>query len=102
MNRAQQALRRLISASSCWAHGALPAQQPLLVHHSLRCFTNKPENAVYSGPLAQHPERVTLRTILDKHRRGQRISMVTAYDYPSAVHVREHMCAVCQLQNTSH
>lgn len=50
-----------------------------------RSFTNKPEHTVYSGPSAQ--SRITLKTIAEKHKRGERISMVTAYDYPSAVHV---------------
>ena len=40
-----------------------------------------------SGPSAPSPKRVTLRTLRDKYRRGEPISMVTAYDYPSAVHV---------------
>lgn len=66
---------------------AATAHHPLPDHPTLRAFTNKPENTVYSGPLAQNPQRVTLKTIADKYTRGERISMVTAYDYPSAVHV---------------
>ena len=41
-----------------------------------------------SGPSSPSPKRVTLRTLRDKYVRGEPISMVTAYDYPSAVHVR--------------
>ncbi|GAB4817262.1 hypothetical protein N2152v2_004308 [Parachlorella kessleri] len=54
-----------------------------------RCHSIKPENTVYSGPSAPSPKRVTLRTLRDKYQRGEPISMVTAYDYPSAVHVDE-------------
>lgn len=54
-----------------------------------RCMSNVPENAVYSGPAAPLPKRVTLRTLRDKYLKGIPISMVTAYDYPSAVHVDE-------------
>lgn len=48
----------------------------------------KPEDTVYSGPSAASPRRVTLRTLRKKYEAGTPISMVTAYDYPSAVHVR--------------
>jgi hypothetical protein len=45
-----------------------------------------PEATVYSGP--QSPRKaVTLRTLRSKYEKGQPITMVTAYDYPSAVHV---------------
>ena len=33
------------------------------------------------------PRKVTTLSIASKKRRGQKITMVTAYDYPSAVHV---------------
>lgn len=52
-----------------------------------RSLSNKPENTVYGGPSASVPKRVTLRTLRDKYVNGVPISMVTAYDYPSAVHV---------------
>jgi hypothetical protein len=45
-----------------------------------------PEVTVYTGP--QSPRKaVTLRTLRAKYEKGQPITMVTAYDYPSAVHV---------------
>lgn len=47
----------------------------------------QPENAVYGGPSAPLPTRVTLRTLRKKYEQGQPLSMLTAYDYPSAVHV---------------
>lgn len=46
-----------------------------------------PEIAVYSGPKPPTPRAVTLRTLRAKYERGDPITMVTAYDYPSAVHV---------------
>ncbi|KAI3743954.1 hypothetical protein L1987_57026 [Smallanthus sonchifolius] len=54
----------------------------------VRYMSNLPENTVYGGPKPQNPDqRVTLTTIRQKHRRGEMITMVTAYDYPSAVHL---------------
>ena len=43
---------------------------------------------MYSGPKSPGPQRVTLRTLREKYARGEPLTMVTAYDYPSAVHVR--------------
>lgn len=54
----------------------------------LRCMSNIPENTVYGGPKFQSPnQRVTLATLRQKHRRRNPITVVTAYDYPSAVHL---------------
>ncbi|KFM28073.1 3-methyl-2-oxobutanoate hydroxymethyltransferase [Auxenochlorella protothecoides] len=52
-----------------------------------RCHSSKPADTVYSGPVAPSPSRVTLRTLRRMHARGDPFTMVTAYDYPSAVHV---------------
>jgi hypothetical protein len=46
-----------------------------------------PEDTVYSGPQSPGPKRVTLRVIKSKYAKGEPLSVVTAYDYPSAVHV---------------
>lgn len=54
-----------------------------------RALSNQPEHAIYSGPKAAPAKRVTLRTLRDKYLKGIPLSMVTAYDYPSAVHVDE-------------
>ena len=59
----------------------MPAQE------QQRGFSNQPEHTVYSGPKAPGPQRVTLRTLRGKYARGEPLTMVTAYDYPSAVHV---------------
>lgn len=54
-----------------------------------RMLSNLPEATVYTGPQPQDAtKRVTLRTIRQKYAKGEPLSMVTAYDYPSAVHVR--------------
>lgn len=57
------------------------------LNSAIRNFSNQPVDTVYSGPKAPLPRRVTLRTIREKYIEGTPISMVTAYDYPSAVHV---------------
>ena len=65
---------------------------------SWRLLSSAPETttAVYGGGAKARPpqdhqpaaaRRVTLATLRGKHRRGEPISMVTAYDYSSAVHV---------------
>ncbi|CAO2161646.1 unnamed protein product [Urochloa humidicola] len=61
---------------------------------SWRLLSHAPETAVYGGGAARPgqeavaPARpVTLATLRGKHRRGEPITMVTAYDYSSAVHV---------------
>jgi 3-methyl-2-oxobutanoate hydroxymethyltransferase len=56
-------------------------------HGSLRKYSNVPEDLVYSGPKAPAPTRVTLRTLQQKYQKGIPLTMITAYDYPSAVHV---------------
>ena len=62
-----------------------------------REFSNQPENAVYGGPSSPSPKRVTLRTLRGMYDRKEPISMVTAYDYPSAVHVgRCTPCCTCR------
>ncbi|KAI3719489.1 hypothetical protein L6452_20389 [Arctium lappa] len=54
----------------------------------VRSMSNVPENTVYGGPKPQNPDqRVTLTSLRTKHRKGEAITMVTAYDYPSAVHL---------------
>ncbi|KAI4328840.1 hypothetical protein L6164_021165 [Bauhinia variegata] len=61
-----------------------------------RCMNNVPENTVYSGPVTHSPsQRVTLTHLRQKHRNGEPITMVTAYDYPSAVHLDMAGIDVC-------
>lgn len=45
-----------------------------------------PTSSVYSGP-SPPAKRVTLRMLRNKYKQEEPITMVTAYDYPSAVHV---------------
>lgn len=55
---------------------------------SIRQLSNLPETTVYGGPSPQLPaKRVTLRHLSSKFVKKEPITMVTAYDYPSAVHV---------------
>ncbi|QHO51934.1 hypothetical protein HN51_021023 [Arachis hypogaea] len=54
----------------------------------IRFMSNVPENTVYSGPTPQTAnQRTTLMQLRQKHRNSKPITMVTAYDYPSAVHL---------------
>ncbi|XP_030545558.1 3-methyl-2-oxobutanoate hydroxymethyltransferase 2, mitochondrial-like [Rhodamnia argentea] len=62
----------------------------------LRCMSNVPEDTVYGGPKPQSPaQRVTLTSLRQKHRKGEPITVVTAYDYPSAVHLDMAGIDVC-------
>jgi len=44
-------------------------------------------SAAPKKPPAKRPKKVTVLSLVHKKRRGQKITMVTAYDYPSALHV---------------
>ena len=62
----------------------------------LRALASQPEGVVYSGPQAPPSSRVTLQSLTKKYAAQEPITMVTAYDYPSAVHVRpEHDLYTC-------
>ncbi|KAL2490320.1 3-methyl-2-oxobutanoate hydroxymethyltransferase 1 [Abeliophyllum distichum] len=62
----------------------------------LRCMSNVPENTVYGGPKPQNPShRVTLTHLRQKHKKNEPITMVTAYDYPSAVHLDTAGIDIC-------
>ncbi|KAK7349479.1 hypothetical protein VNO77_06877 [Canavalia gladiata] len=64
---------------------------PLFRH--IVCISNVPgiENKVYSGPMSPDPARkkVTLTQLSQMYRKSKPITMTTAYDYPSAMHVDE-------------
>ena len=61
-----------------------------------RLMSNVPENTVYGGPKPQNPnQRVTLTQLRQKHRKGEPITVVTGYDYPSAVHIDTAGIDVC-------
>ncbi|CAO2205097.1 unnamed protein product [Urochloa humidicola] len=74
-----------------------PLRQSFRQLPSWRLLSHAPETAVYGGggaaqqgqgEAAPPPARpVTLATLRGKYRRGEPITMVTAYDYSSAVHV---------------
>ncbi|GFP91477.1 3-methyl-2-oxobutanoate hydroxymethyltransferase 2 mitochondrial [Phtheirospermum japonicum] len=59
-------------------------------------MSNVPENTVYGGPKPQnHSQRVTLTHLRQKHRKGEPITLVTAYDYPSATHLDTTGIDIC-------
>ncbi|XP_059651098.1 3-methyl-2-oxobutanoate hydroxymethyltransferase 1, mitochondrial-like [Cornus florida] len=61
-----------------------------------KCMSNVPENTVYGGPKPQNPnQRVTLTNLRQKHRKGEPITVMTAYDYSSAVHLDTAGIDVC-------
>ncbi|KAL3515516.1 hypothetical protein ACH5RR_022418 [Cinchona calisaya] len=62
----------------------------------ITCLSNVPENTVYGGPKPQNPnQRVTLMNLRQKHKKGVPITMVTAYDYPSAVQLDTAGIDIC-------
>ena len=72
----------MLRAAASRARAAAPRH---LLH---KLLSNIPEAAVYGGPKPQNPnQRFTLTHLRQKHLRGEPITVVTAYDYPSAVHV---------------
>eukprot|EP01018_Ginkgo_biloba_P025904 Gb_25484 [translate_table: standard] len=55
---------------------------------SVLAMSNLPENSIYGGPKSLSPwKRITLNHLSVKYKKGEPITMVTTYDYPSAVHV---------------
>ncbi|KAK4744523.1 hypothetical protein SAY87_010835 [Trapa incisa] len=87
-------LRLRCSASLVSRPSVCPSPQFLFA--ALRHFSNVPENSVYGGPRPQSPEkRVTLSHLRQKHHRGEPITVITAYDYPSAVHLDMAGIDVC-------
>ncbi|KAL2336083.1 hypothetical protein Fmac_010529 [Flemingia macrophylla] len=64
----------------------------------VRCMSNVAENTVYSGPKPQNQnqnQRVTLSQLRQKYRASHPITMVTAYDYSSAVHLDAAAVDIC-------
>ncbi|MED6195124.1 3-methyl-2-oxobutanoate hydroxymethyltransferase 1, mitochondrial, variant 2 [Stylosanthes scabra] len=62
----------------------------------IRLMSNVPENTVYSGPTPQTlNQRTTLTQLRQKYRNSKPITMVTAYDYPSAVHIDMAAIDIC-------
>jgi len=74
------------AVASSSAPAPAPARQQQQ-QQRLQPFSTRPEASVYGGP-ASPVKPVTLRTLRGKYEKGVPITMVTAYDYPSGVHVR--------------
>ncbi|KAJ4843875.1 3-methyl-2-oxobutanoate hydroxymethyltransferase 2, mitochondrial [Turnera subulata] len=82
--------------SSSSAAAAIKPHLSSFLRRGVRCMSNVPENTVYGGPKPQNPnQRITLTQIRQKHRKGEPITVVTAYDYPSAVHLDTAGIDVC-------
>ena len=103
----RQSLRFLLRASSIRDHatardlatataattataGPTSTHRRSLHASSERSRSNQPEERIYSGPrdssTAATTGNVTLRSLYAKYRAGTPLTMVTAYDYPSAAH----------------
>ena len=95
-------LPEIAASAGVSGHGLCSTVSAVCICSNSRCFSIQPENTVYGGPTAPLPKRVTLRTLQSKYKKQEPISMVTAYDYPSAVHVRiivnvNPTCCTCSL-----
>ena len=53
-------------------------------------FFSSTSGATYAQTSATTSGRVTLASLRDKYTKGTPITAITAYDYPSAAHVRFH------------
>ncbi|KAF5731755.1 3-methyl-2-oxobutanoate hydroxymethyltransferase-like [Tripterygium wilfordii] len=59
-------------------------------------MSNVPENSVYGVPKPQNlNQRVTLTHLRQKYRKGEPITVVTAYDYPFSVHLDTAGIDIC-------
>ncbi|GFP81325.1 3-methyl-2-oxobutanoate hydroxymethyltransferase 2 mitochondrial [Phtheirospermum japonicum] len=87
--RLKHAQMRIISAlRKTLANSSIKTPPVNFTRSLLLCMSIVPENTVYGGPKPQnHFQRVTLTHLRQKHRKGELITMVTAYDYPSVVHL---------------
>ncbi|KAL5545112.1 hypothetical protein UlMin_008896 [Ulmus minor] len=57
----------------------------------LRCMSNVPKNTVYGGPKAQSPDQ----------RKGEPITVITAYDYPSEMYLDMAVIDVCLIDDSA-
>ncbi|XWS76962.1 hypothetical protein CRYUN_Cryun01aG0223200 [Craigia yunnanensis] len=59
-------------------------------------MSHVPENTVYGGPKPQtSDQRFILNQLKQKYKKGEPITVVTAYDYPSAVHLDTAGIDIC-------
>ena len=75
----REGLRRLVRICEEWIN------EGLFSSRWLSAASIRPTENVYGGQRSTRP--ITRRIIREKFLRGEPLSMVTAYDYPSAVHV---------------
>lgn len=91
-----QSCQHVKRASSSFSALLSPIHQPYInqlgvsgdsvMTSSLRHGSNRLLSTTAAEP-PKKPRKVTTLSIASKKRRGHKITMVTAYDYPSAVHV---------------
>ncbi|CAN6485644.1 unnamed protein product [Victoria cruziana] len=74
----------------------LYGRREIIMRGTTRMMSNVPIESVYGGPKPQSPwERITLKHLNLMYLKGKPITMVTAYDYPSAVHLDEAGIDIC-------
>ncbi|KAL8643770.1 MAG: hypothetical protein Q9226_008133 [Calogaya cf. arnoldii] len=66
----------------------LSAVAPLCASQS-QCQSRKSSHSPLGNPLASQRKKVTINTLRAMHRKDEPITMITAYDFPSA-HVADH------------
>ena len=64
-----------------------PIQIPPAITTNTRYLSTKSTDSKNDQPTTKKPRKVTTLSISAKKRKNKKITMVTAYDYPSAVHV---------------
>lgn len=84
---------RLFSSSPRKSHA------PSKPSFQIRQMSNLPESTVYGGPQSAPTQRFNLRLLQRKYKAGEPITVVTAYDYPSAVHVDSAGIDICLVRN---
>lgn len=68
------------------ASSSLPLLRQKLFPRYLACSANR-INSIHWKQTRQFASKVSSLSLASKKRKGRKITMVTAYDYPSAVHV---------------
>jgi 3-methyl-2-oxobutanoate hydroxymethyltransferase len=87
LHRQQQPYSAASAAAAAASAAAASAAAAASPSASVSASAAHPDATIYGGPQAPPPRQVTLRTLRAKYGRSEPITMVTAYDYPSAAHV---------------
>ena len=57
------------------------------VYNLYRYSTTSVSDSLYGCKIGEHEKTTTLKSVQEKYERGVALTAVTAYDYPSAMHV---------------